>query len=158
MESKNQAKGFAMALDQHYIPAFSIEEIILDKNTGAPLDGGKVYFMQDKQRNIPKPVYQITGAYPNYTYVPLTDNPLILSSIGTFQDALGNPIVPYFFPYDGNFDPEYYFVKVTSSGDVDQFTREAVPYLTTQEDQEISSLIVNEISNPQSCTVGIRSS
>ena len=44
-----------MAIDSHYIPAFSIEDVLLDKDTGAPLTGGLVYFEQDNQRGVLKP-------------------------------------------------------------------------------------------------------
>lgn len=137
-----------MAIDPHYIPAFSIEDVILDKDTGAPLSGGLVYFEQDNQRGTLKPVYQITGTSPNYSYIQLP-NPMTLSSIGTFEDSLGNPVIPYFFPYDANFDPEYYFVRVTSSTDIPQFTREAVPYIPISGDNAVSSAFTNELSNPQ---------
>lgn len=137
-----------MAIDPHYIPAFSIETVILDKDSGAPLSGGLVYFEQDNQRGVLKPIYQITGTSPNYLYIQLP-NPMVLSSIGTFEDAMENPVVPYFFPYDGDIQPEYYYVRVTSSEDVPQFTREAVPYLTISQDDEVESVVSNEISNPQ---------
>lgn len=137
-----------MAIDSHYIPAFSIEDVLLDKDTGAPLSGGLVYFEQDDQRGILKPVYQITGTSPNYTYTQLP-NPMTLSSIGTFEDALGNPVIPYFYPYNSEGDVEYYYVRVTSSGDVPQFDREAVPYVGIQDNAEVLSVITNELSNPQ---------
>lgn len=137
-----------MAIDPHYIPAFSIEDVILDKDTGAPLSGGLVYFEQDNQRGVLKPVYQITGTSPNYSYIQLP-NPMTLSAIGTFQDSLDNPVIPYFYPYDANGDPEYYYVRVTSSGDVPQFAREAVPYILGTGDTSIASAFVNELSNPQ---------
>ncbi|KTD29667.1 hypothetical protein [Legionella maceachernii] len=141
-----------MAIDSHYIPAFSIEDVILDKDTGAPLSGGLVYFEQDNQRGTLKPVYQITGSSPNYTYTQLP-NPMTLSSIGTFEDSLGNPVVPYFFPYDEDFKVEYYYVRVTSSDDVPQFDREAVPYVVEESDAEVLSVITNEIANPQFAVV-----
>ena len=137
-----------MAIDSHYIPAFSIEDVLLDKDTGAPLSGGLVYFEQDNQRGVLKPVYQITGTSPNYTYTQLP-NPMTLSSIGTFEDSLSNPTVPYFYPYDEDGDVEYYYVRVTSSEDVPQFDREAVPYVGTQDNAEVLSVITNELSNPQ---------
>lgn len=137
-----------MAIDPHYIPAFSIEDVLLDKDTGAPLSGGLVYFEQDDQRGVLKPVYQITGTSPNYSYIQLP-NPMTLSSIGTFEDGLQNPVVPYFFPYDADFDVELYYVRVTSSEDVPQFTREAVPYIPEQGNDEVLSVITNELSNPQ---------
>lgn len=137
-----------MAIDSHYIPAFSIEDVILDKDTGAPLSGGLVYFEQDNQRGILKPVYQITGTSPNYSYTQLP-NPMVLSSIGTFQDSLDNPVIPYFYPYDDNLDPEYYYIRVTSSEGVFQFAREAQPYLGNPDDNSIGTAYDNEISNPQ---------
>ncbi len=137
-----------MAIDPHYIPAFSIEDVLLDKDTGAPLTGGLVYFEQDNQRGVLKPVYQITGVSPNYSYIQLP-NPITLSAIGTFEDAVGNPVIPYFYPYDAKLDPEYYYIRVTNSDDVEQFTREAQPYIALSDNSEILSVISNEISNPQ---------
>jgi microcystin-dependent protein len=145
---ENQAKGFAMAISPLYIPAFSIEDVILDKDTGAPLAGGQVYFEEDNQRGILKPVYQITGTSPNYTFTQLP-NPMTLSSIGTFEDALGNPVVPYFFPYDSEGNPDYYYVAVYSAGGVLQFDRESVPYLGESSNVDVLSVITNELSNPQ---------
>lgn len=135
-------------LDPRFIPAFSIEDVLLDKDTGAPLTAGLVYFEQDNQRGILKPVYQITGTSPNYTFIELP-NPIVLSSIGTFEDSLSNPVIPYFFPYDANGDVELYYIRVTNSMDVPQFDREAQPYLPAQGSDEILSVITNEISNPQ---------
>lgn len=145
---RNQAKGFAMAIDSHYIPAFSIEDVLLDKDSGVPLSGGLVYFEQDNQRGVLKPIYQITGTSPNYSYIQLP-NPMTLSSIGTFEDSLNNPVVPYFYPYDAEGDPEYYYIRVTSADDVPQFTREAVPYVSLQNNSDVLSAFTNEISNPQ---------
>ncbi|MCL5071764.1 MAG: hypothetical protein M1308_12865, partial [Actinobacteria bacterium] len=139
-----------MAIDQHYIPAFSIEDVLLDKDTGAPLTGGLVYFYRDSQRTVLKPVYQITGTSPNYSYIELP-NPMTLSAIGTFEDSLGNPVIPYFKPFVADTDtPDYYFVRVLSSGLVEQFTREAVPYIPDLgSNTVIASAFDNEISNPQ---------
>lgn len=137
-----------MAIDPNYIPAFTIEEVILDKDTGAPLSGGIVTFEQANQPGVLKPVYQITYTSGIYNYIQLP-NPMTLSSIGTFVDALDNPIVPYFFPYDSHFDPEYYRVIVESSGLVPQFVRDPVPYIPDSGETSISSAFENEISNPQ---------
>lgn len=146
-----------MAIDTSYIPAFSIEEVILDKDSGAPLSGGLVYFEQDNQRGVLKPIYQITGTSPNYSYTQLP-NPMTLSSIGTFEDSLSNPVVPYFYPYDGAGDIELYYVRVTSSDDVEQFTREAVPYVAEQGSAQVLSVITNELSNPQFAAVNFDTS
>lgn len=138
----------AIPPDPRFIPAFSIEDVLLDKDTGAPLTGGLVYFEQDNQRGVLKPVYQITGTSPNYTFTELP-NPMVLSAIGTFEDSLQNPTIPYFYPYDANGDPELYYIRVTSSEDVPQFDREAQPYLDTGGDNTVTSAFENEISNPQ---------
>ncbi len=137
-----------MAIDSHYIPAFSIEEVLLDKDTGAPLSGGIVTFERALQPGTLKPVFQITGTDPNYSYTQLP-NPMILSSIGTFEDTLGNPVVPYFFPYNGELEPDYYRVIVESSGEVPQFVRDPVPYIPSSGMSNIASAYENEISNPQ---------
>lgn len=151
-----------MAIDPHYIPAFSIEEVILDKDTGAPLAGGIVTFERSLQPGILKSVFQITGTDPNFSYIELP-NPMVLSSIGTFVDSLGNPVVPYFLPYTGtgvpNFgDVDYYRVIVDSSGDVEQFVRDPVPYIPESGEMDIGSLMVNEISNPQFAVVNFPAS
>lgn len=139
----------AIPPDFHYIPAFSIEDVLLDKDTGAPLSGGLVTFYRDSQRGVEKPVYQITGTSPNYTFVELT-NPVVLSSIGTFEDALGNPVIPYFYPYDAAGNIDLYYVVVQSSDLVEQFTRQAQPYLIPSgSDTIVLSAIANELSNPQ---------
>jgi hypothetical protein len=138
----------SIPLDSHFIPAFSIEDVLLDRDTGAPLSGGLVYFEQDNQRGTPKNVYQITGTSPNYSFIQLP-NPMTLSSIGTFVDSLDNPVIPYFYPYDSAGNVELYYVRVTSSTDVPQFTREAVPYIPDSGSSSVSSAFVNEISNPQ---------
>lgn len=139
-------------LDPRFIPAFSIETVLLDKDTGAPLSGGLVYFEEDAQRGVMKPVYQITGTSPNYTFTQLP-NPMTLSSIGTFEDSLSNPVVPYFYPYDSDGDVELYYVRVTNSDDVDQFDREAVPYISSSGSSDVASAFVNELSNPQFAVV-----
>lgn len=137
-----------MAIDTLYIPAFTLETVFLDKDTGEPLSGGKVEFFRDSQRATQKPVYQITGVEPNYTFTQLP-NPMILSSIGTFEDTLGNPVVPYFLPYDGT-SIDLYYVTVKSAGDVAQFTREAVPYVNASGSSTSSSSDSgNQIANPQ---------
>jgi hypothetical protein len=139
----------AIPIDSHYIPAFSIETVILDKDTGAPLSGGLVYFEQDNNLGVLKPVFQITGTSPNYTFTQLP-NPMTLSAIGTFEDSLSNPVVPYFYPYNASLGVELYYVRVTSADDVPQFTRQAVPFIAgSGVTPGESSSILNELSNPQ---------
>ncbi len=144
-------------LDPRFIPAFSIEDVLLDKDTGAPLTGGLVYFEQDNQRGTLKPVYQITGTSPNYSFTQLP-NPVVLSAIGTFEDSLDNPTIPYFYPYDANGNVELYYVRVTSSADVPQFTRQAQPYIQSTGSTSVTSAFENELSNPQFAEVSFDTS
>jgi hypothetical protein len=95
-----------------------------------------------------KYVFQLTGTSGNYLFTELPD-PMILSAIGTFVDSLGNPVVPYFFPYDADGNVQLYYVTVYSAGGVFQFAEQAVPYISDSGNSEISSAFVNELSNPQ---------
>lgn len=138
-----------MATNELYIPFYNLNNVFLDKDTGLPLSGGKVYFFQDSQRLNPKPVYQITGTSPNYMYTAL-DNPLILSISGTFVDTNGNPIVVYGYPFDASGNVDYYYIAIYSAGDVLQEEIELCPYIpagtVTPEGKENTD---NELSNPQ---------
>lgn len=119
-------------LDSRYIIAPSLEMYFVDKDTGLPLSGGKVYFFQDEARSVPKAVYKIAGTPPNYSYDVLP-NPSILSAVGTFQDDDGNDIIPYYFPFISNTDStvQLYYVEVYDSNGVLQFTREGWPNFTS---------------------------
>lgn len=122
-------------IDTRFILASDLEEYFVDKTTGAPLAAGIVTFYSDVSRSTLKPVYQISTTAP-YTYTQLA-NPLYLSSEGTFQDALGNNIVPYYYPYTGTPTQntgveELYYITVYSNDGNDnpatlQFTRVAWP-------------------------------
>lgn len=142
-----------MALDPRYVTAVSLEPYFVDKDTGAPLSGGIVSFWQDNARTVPKLVYELSGAPPNYTYTALP-NPLILSSVGTFQDTAGNNIAVYYFPYDANGNLQLYYITVMNSMGVEQFTREAWPNVTGNEIQNLSQAnISNQLTNPQFANV-----
>jgi hypothetical protein len=141
-----------MALDPHFITGFELEMYFVDKDTGLPLSGGIVTFYQDNARTTPKLVYELAGAPPNYTYEPLP-NPVILSSVGTIQDMAGNNIALYANPYDAAGNLQLYYVTVTNSMLVPQFTREAWPNeaITNGGDVAIGTLgnTGNKLSNPQ---------
>lgn len=113
-------------LDPNYIIAPSPEQYYVDKTTGAPLSGGKVFFYSDTNRSDLKKIYTLSGVAPNYSYVELP-NPTTLSGVGTFQDEDGNNVIPYYYPYDADGNVELYFLDVYDSNDVPQFTREAWP-------------------------------
>lgn len=138
-----------MSISPLYIPLFTLEEVFLDKDTGLPLSGGIVKFYSDIQNANPKVVYQLTGAYPNYTFTSV-GNELTLGLSGTFVDINGNPFVPYAYPYDASGNLELYYVTVESSGLVPQFVRHAVPYTGDDAiDPSQRSNTENELSNPQ---------
>ncbi len=138
-----------MSISPLYIPLFTIEEVILDKDSGLPLSGGVVTFFRDSQRLTPKPIFKIAGVSPNYTFTSIGAS-VTLGIAGDFVDANGDPFVPYAYPYDAAGAVDLYFVRVVSEGLVPQFTREAVPYLGADvippEDRENTA---NELSNPQ---------
>jgi hypothetical protein len=139
-----------MALDDRYIVASDLEGYFVDKDSGLPLASGTLSFFRDSSRNVPKPVYQLSGSPPNYTYT-LLPNPVTLSSVGTPQNALGDNIVIYYYPFDDDGNIDLYYVSCDSSGAVNQFTREAWPPNVSQSinpnDQPFS--ISNQISNSQ---------
>ncbi len=140
-----------MALDAHYITDGPLEEAFLDKSSGLPLAGGTLTFYEDSSRITPKTVYELTGAPPNYQYVALP-NPITLSSVGTVQNAAGDNVVIYYYPWlsDG-ITPDLYYVVCKDANGVDQFTREAWPNgIVSSGGGDISTLPVqNQISNPQ---------
>lgn len=139
-------------LDSRFICISDLELLLRDNATGLPLSGGIVTFYSDVNRTVLKPVYQLTGVPGNYTYAVL-NNPCTLSSAGTFQDALGNNIVPYYYPFTGTptentGEQELYYVTVVNSGFVPQFVRQGWPQaagsgVTPDSGFEIDNLIPN---------------
>lgn len=137
-----------MALDPRYVVAPSLEQYYVDKDTGLPLANGEVTFYKDQARTELKPIYTISGSPPNYTYVQI-DNPSTLSAVGTFQDANGNNILPYYFPFDDAGNVELYYITVYSEGDVLQFTREGWPNFSAGGSGESNDSVVNYVPNGQ---------
>lgn len=122
-----------MSLDPRFIADLSLQQYLVDKDSGFPLIGGKVFFYKDNDRAIPKSVYQLTGDAPNYSFSPLP-NPITLSSVGTMQDNNDNDIIPYYLPIvslDDN-TTDLYYVVVESATGVRQFTRGAWPPNATE--------------------------
>jgi hypothetical protein len=138
-----------MALDPRYQTAPSLQEYFVDKDSGLPLAGGKVFFYHDSgNRDIPKPVFELQGNSANYTYAPLP-NPIILSAVGTMQDNNGNDIIPYYFPFDVDGNIDLYYIVVQSSLGVPQFTRSAWPNPTEGQIEPAADTFVNYIPNGQ---------
>lgn len=141
---------------EEYISISDLESYFVDKDTGAPLAGGYLQFWQDSDRTVPKLVFEkqqtgadpVTGS-PVYQFVPLPD-PIQLSAVGTPQDANGNNITIYYYPYDADGNVELYYVAAFNYLAVPQFTREGVPNtFATDEPGVGESSLENQISNPQ---------
>jgi hypothetical protein len=143
-----------MALSDLYVTAVDLEEYFVDKDTGLPLAGGQIQFWVDGARTTPKLVYELTGDPTNsqgggYSYAPLP-NPVTLSDVGTIQDANGNNIPVYYYPYDSNGQLQLYYIVVVNALGVVQFTREAWPNVTLSQVAGASEAVsTNQISNAQ---------
>jgi hypothetical protein len=140
-------------LNDKFVASIELESYFVDKDNGFPLAGGEVTFYIDTNRTVKKPVYQLTGAPGSYALEPL-ENPLTLSSVGTFQDELGNNIQIYYYPFEG--DPsdessvyEKYYITVKSSEGVPQFTRENWPPIEDTGGNNNNADIKNYIPNGQ---------
>jgi hypothetical protein len=112
-------------LDPAYISSTPLQWYFVDKDTGAPLAGGVVTFYEQDNQTVLKPIFELSDSAPN-GFIELP-NPIFLTSVGTFSDDNRNDIIPYFYPFDANGNPQLYFVTVYSSGGVLQFTREDWP-------------------------------
>ena len=135
-----------MNLDPRYLIAPALEHAYIDKKSGLPLANGIIAFYQDKQRTVLKPIYTLSGD-PSHTYVALP-NPLRLSAVGTIQDANGNNVLPCYFPYDEQGNVELYYITVESMDGQLQFTREAWPNTSIEQNNHEKELI-NLIPNGQ---------
>jgi hypothetical protein len=136
-----------MPLDSRYVIAPSLQEYFVDKDSGLPMSGGQVFFYHDTARSILKDVYELSGSPPNYTYTVLP-NPVTLSAVGTFQDASGNDIIPYYFPFVSLTDDtvDLYYIEVYNSDGVLQFTREGWPNVSgsgSSTGQDITNFVPN---------------
>lgn len=144
-----------MSFDPSKYPVgINLGEYFVDKDTGLPLSGGKIYFKKDTNRSVGKYVYQLVGTPPSYSYEPLP-NPITLSSVGTIVDEFGNNIAVYYYPYDENGNLDLYYVQVTDSAGIAggniQLERQAWPNISLDlnpTDAE-SGETGNQILNPQ---------
>ena len=138
-----------------YVAFGTLQNYFVDKDTGFPLAGGVVTFYRDLDRSSTglKDVYeqvQLPGNIYGFTLLP---NPVILSSVGTFQDNSGNDINVYGFPFlgtpDDPGDVDLYYITVDSAEGVRQFTREAQPpnieeeIIPTQESASVNNMVTN---------------
>lgn len=140
-----------MALDPRFVIASDIEQFYVDKDTGQPLANGTLSFYSDTARNLPKQVFELSGAPPNYTYTSM-GTVITLSAVGTVQDSGNNNEVIYWYPYDDQGDIELYYVEVRNSQGTIQFTREAWPNVTDASGPDPTTTsngnFENQIANP----------
>lgn len=130
-----------MAIDNRYVASRVLQQLMRDKDTGLPLSDGYIEFKKDNSRTDDKPVFQITGSPPNYSYIALP-NPLTLTDFGSIADVI------YYFPYDADGNVERYFIQVFNSVNVLQFSLEAWPPGISADDSD-GSLITNIAGNGQ---------
>lgn len=130
----------------------TLQDLLVDKDTGLPLAGGIVTFYKDDSRQQFKNVYYQTGTPGAYNYIP-TSNPMTLTAIGTFADPAGNDIIPFFYPYDESTEdqtPQAYYVTVDSAAAIRQFTREGFPFIPASAEASAGQQdLVNLIPNGQ---------
>lgn len=139
-----------MATNSNYVLAPSLQEYFVDKTTGFPLNGGQIYFYSDNNRQSlqPKPVYELSGSPPNYSFTPLP-NPLKLSNVGTVQNIDGADVIPYYYLLDDSGQPELYYIVVTDKFGNEQFTRQGWPGTFASSSGDAGSGNINYIPNGQ---------
>jgi hypothetical protein len=130
-------------LPELLIASPTLQDFLIGKD-GLPLAAGTVTCYQDNSRTTLKNWYYQSGTPLNYNWIALP-NPLTLSAAGTIQDALGNDVIPFFYPWfvdssnDVIFQP--YFITVYDSNGELQFTRANFPFVPSQ----FNPPIVNDI-------------
>jgi hypothetical protein len=146
--------SYVPTADSRFYALFPLQEVIHDKTDGSLLSGGIVTFYKDSDRSVLKNVYQQAQAGDVYEYIPV-QNPITLTSIGSYGDDNGNDFIPFLFPFEGtptssDGSIELYYITVESSGYVDQFSREGwPPGLTSETVVENSNIAAtNLLTNP----------
>ncbi len=143
-----------MTLDAKYVVTSDVDTYFVNKDTGQALSNGQLIFYRDSARNVPKAVFELSGAPPNYTYTSM-GAVVQLSNSGTVMDSQGANQVIYYYPYitdvsSGKEVLDLYYVVCEDANGVVQFTREAWPNIAdssvspSQEDAPLN----NQISNP----------
>jgi len=116
-----------MALNPNYVPLTPLWEVFTDKDLLTFLSDGYVKFFIDTERTVGKPVYQLTGSPPNYTYTQYgfmdIDGSwrLDMNLQGAFDQVV------YGYPLDEFGNVQLYFAQFYNSDGVFQFSREGFP-------------------------------
>lgn len=138
-----------MPLDPNYVPLTPLWELHSDKDTGNFLRNGYALFYRDTARTVGKPVYQLTGSPPNYTYIQYG----FMNTDGSWQVNLNDQgafgQVVYGFPLDSNGDVDLYFIQFYNVDGVFQFSREGWPNFFEGGGGNGTQINVNYIPNGQ---------
>lgn len=134
-----------------------LQTYFIDKDTGAPLSAGKVYFYSQDNPTVLKDIYQQSESPAGEPLYTLLNNPVTLTSIGTFADDSGNDINVFLYPYLGaptdasRDESELYYVVVESATGVSQYTRSFWPPTeeTSNSTPGIALASTNQITNSQ---------
>jgi hypothetical protein len=137
-----------MSLNPQYIISPDLQQVLINKEDGLLMAGGLIYYYSDVNRTTPKAVYELTGSPPNYSFSPLP-NPLTLSGIGTTQDANGNDVVVYLYPYDAEGNPELYYIQVYNAQGTFQWDRQGWPSGVAEPVPVDETALFNYIPNGQ---------
>ena len=127
-----------MALNPRFLISPNIQENFISKDTGLPMAGGSLRFFRDGSRQVPKNVYVLTGAPPNYEYLNI-GNEVTLNSAGAASYDFGSgatDVKLYYNPFDHNGILDNYFLEARDSNGVLQFTREAWPDFKTSDSED----------------------
>lgn len=138
-----------MALNPDYVPLTPLWEVFTDKDLLTFLRDGYAKFYRDTARTVGKPVYQLTGSPPNYTYTQYgfldTDGSwrVNMNDQGAFSEVL------YGYPLDMDGNVDLYFADFFSSTGVFQFSREGFPNFFVPGGNNTTPIFINYIPNGQ---------
>jgi hypothetical protein len=138
-----------MPLNPNYVPLTPLWELHSDKDTGNFLRNGYVKFFRDTARTVGKPVYQLTGSPPNYTYTQYGFMDIDGSWRVNLNDQGAFGQVVYGYPLDLSSNVDLYFIQFYSSTGVFQFSREGWPNFFESGGNNGTQVNVNYIPNGQ---------
>lgn len=142
-----------MPLDPNYVPLTPLWELHSNKDTGEFLRDGYALFYRDTARTVGKPVYQLTGSPPNYSYIQqgylVTSGPFSGAWRVDLNDQGAFPLMVYGYPLDSNEDVDLYFIQFYGNDGVFQFSREGWPNFFASGGGNTTQINVNYIPNGQ---------
>jgi len=142
-----------MPLNANYVPLTPLWELHSDKDTGDFLRDGFALFYRDTARTVGKPVYQLTGSPPNYSYIQQGYLVTSGSFAGAWRVDLNDqgafPLMVYGYPLDSGGEVDLYFIQFYSNGGVFQFSREGWPNFFSGGGGNTTQININYVPNGQ---------